>query len=159
MSSRTPRDWYFLKMAYLVAERATCVRRSVGCILVNSKGHVIATGYNGVGRGQTHCIDKPCQGAELKSGEGLDVCRAIHAEQNALLQCKDVYDIQRVYCTTSPCMHCLKLLLNTSAKDIIFGEKYSDADVLGKYWTTSGGRSWAYINKNLILDKCSNSLN
>jgi len=154
---RIPADWYFLKMAFLAAERATCVRRKVGCILINSKNHIIATGYNGVASGQDHCIDNPCKGADFKSGEGLDVCQAIHAEQNALLQCKDVYDIQSVYCTVSPCIHCIKLLLNTSATQIIFGEKYIDCEVLGDYWMKNKikgtGTSWSYINKNLILGK------
>ena len=162
MAYRIPSEWYFLKMAHLVSERGTCARRKVGCILVNSKKHVIATGYNGVSSGQEHCIDNPCKGARLKSGQGLDLCEAIHAEQNALLQCKDVYDIDTVYCTLSPCIHCLKLLLNTSAKHIIFMEKYVDADPLGEYWmkhTLGRSGSWCYINKKVILDKCSDSLN
>ena len=66
MTIRIPSDWYFLKMANLASERATCKRRKVGCILVNSKKHVIATGYNGVETGQEHCIDNPCEGAQLK---------------------------------------------------------------------------------------------
>jgi len=162
MAYRIPSEWYFLKMAHLVSERGTCARRKVGCILVNSKKHVIATGYNGVSSGQEHCIDNPCKGARLKSGQGLDLCEAIHAEQNALLQCKDVYDIDTVYCTLSPCIHCLKLLLNTSAKKIVFMEKYVDADQLGDYWmkhAMSRGASWSYINKKVILDRCSDSLN
>ena len=162
MSYRIPKDWYFLKMAHLVSERATCTRRKVGSILINSKSHVISTGYNGVSTGQEHCIDKPCKGANYKSGEGLDKCEAIHAEQNALLQCKDVFDIDTVFCTLSPCIHCLKLLLNTSAKHIIFSEKYVDADILGDYWMKHAmgrGASWTYINKKVILDKCSSSLN
>jgi dCMP deaminase len=162
MAYRIPSEWYFLKMAHLVSERGTCARRKVGCILVNSKKHVIATGYNGVSSGQEHCIDNPCKGARLKSGQGLDLCEAIHAEQNALLQCKDVYDIDTVYCTLSPCIHCLKLLLNTSAKKIVFMEKYVDADQLGDYWMKNAmgrGASWSYINKKVILDRCSDSLN
>jgi dCMP deaminase len=161
MTIRIPSDWYFLKMANLASERATCKRRKVGCILVNSKKHVIATGYNGVAAGQEHCIDNPCEGAQLKSGEGLDKCEAIHAEQNALLQCRDVYDIQTVYCTLSPCIHCLKLLLNTSAQRIVFMEKYVDADRLGDFWLKNrmGTGSWTYINKKVVLDKCSNLLN
>jgi len=161
MTIRIPSDWYFLKMANLSSERATCKRRKVGCILVNSKKHVIATGYNGVAAGQEHCIDNPCEGAQLKSGEGLDKCEAIHAEQNALLQCRNVYDIQTVYCTLSPCIHCLKLLLNTSAQRIVFMEKYVDADRLGDFWLKNrmGTGSWTYINKKVVLDKCSNLLN
>ena len=161
MAYRIPSEWYFLKMAHLVSERGTCARRKVGCILVNSKKHVIATGYNGVSSGQEHCIDNPCKGARLKSGQGLDLCEAIHAEQNALLQCKDVYDIDTVYCTLSPCIHCLKLLLNTSAKKIVFMEKYVDADRLGNFWLKNrmGTGSWTYINKKVVLDKCLNLLN
>ena len=87
---REPVDWYFLKMALLVAQRGTCARRKVGCILVNQKRHVIATGYNGNPAGQKHCIDYPCKGATAKSGRDLELCEAIHAEQNALLQCKNV---------------------------------------------------------------------
>ena len=117
---REPGDWYFLKMALLTAQRGTCARRKVGCILVNQKKHVIATGYNGNPAGQKHCIDYPCKGATAKSGSDLELCEAIHAEQNALLQCKNVYEIHKVYCTVSPCIHCIKLLLNTSAQHIIF---------------------------------------
>ena len=113
---RQPADFYFLRMALLVSERGTCVRRKVGCILVNKKNHVLATGYNGNPSGFSHCLDNPCKGANSTSGKDLDKCEAIHAEQNALLQCKDVYDIHTVYCTVSPCIHCVKLLLNTSAK-------------------------------------------
>jgi dCMP deaminase len=157
---RIPTDWYFLKMAFLVAERATCARRKVGCVIVDSKKHVLATGYNGVARDQEHCIDNPCEGAKFKSGEGLDVCQAIHAEQNALLQCRDVYDIETIYCTVSPCIHCVKLLLNTSVKNIVFGEKYIDCEVLGNYWMKNKKESsWCYINKKVVLDTCSNFLN
>ena len=110
---RPPADFYFLRMAKLVSERGTCIRRKVGCVFVNKKNHIIATGYNGNPSGFNHCIDYPCLGSKSKSGEDLDKCEAIHAEQNALLQCKDVYDIDRVYTTLEPCVHCVKLLLNT----------------------------------------------
>ena len=87
---RQPADFYFLRMALLVSERGTCVRRKVGCILVNKKNHVLATGYNGNPSGFSHCLDNPCKGANSTSGKDLDKCEAIHAEQNTLLQCKDV---------------------------------------------------------------------
>ena len=144
-------DFYFLKMAYLVSERGTCARRKVGCVFVNKRNHVIATGYNGNPSGFIHCINQPCDGAKSKSGEDLDKCQAIHAEQNALLQCKDVYDIDRVYTTLEPCVHCIKLLLNTSAKQIIFGEKYVH-DLARSLWEISG-RGYTYINKKVILNK------
>ena len=148
---RQPADFYFLRMALLVSERGTCVRRKVGCILVNKKNHVLATGYNGNPSGFIHCLDNPCKGANSKSGKDLDKCEAIHAEQNALLQCKDVYDIDTVYCTVSPCIHCVKLLLNTSAKKIVFGEKYIHKEA-ERLWIL-GGRDWSYININFILGK------
>ena len=146
---REPVDWYFLKMALLVAQRGTCARRKVGCILVNEKKHVVATGYNGNPAGQKHCIDQPCKGAMAKSGSDLELCEAIHAEQNALLQCKNVYEINKVYCTVSPCIHCIKLLLNTSAKSIIFSEEYINQE--GKsLWMKTNGLNWTFIDKNII---------
>ena len=148
---RQPADFYFLRMALLVSERGTCVRRKVGCILVNKKNHVLATGYNGNPSGFSHCLDNPCKGANSTSGKDLDKCEAIHAEQNALLQCKDVYDIDTVYCTVSPCIHCVKLLLNTSTKKIVFGEKYIQKDSERLWGMTN--RDWSYININFILGK------
>jgi len=112
---------------------------------------VIATGYNGNPSGFIHCIDKPCAGAKSKSGTDLDKCEAIHAEQNALLQCKDVYDIDRVYTTLEPCVHCVKLLLNTSTQQIIYGEKYVH-DLARNLWESSG-RGYTYINKKVLLEK------
>ena len=144
-------DFYFLKMALLVSERGTCARRKVGSIFVNKRNHVIATGYNGNPSGFPHCTDKPCAGAKSKSGTDLDKCEAIHAEQNALLQCKNVYDIDRVYTTLEPCVHCVKLLLNTSTQQIIYGEKYVH-DLARNLWESSG-RGYTYINKKALLGK------
>ena len=123
--TRPRADDYFLDMARLIATRGTCRRRKVGCVLVNSRRHVLATGYNGVPSGFYHCTDAPCPGADYVSGEGLDKCEATHAEQNALLQCHDVHDIHTAYITCAPCVHCVKLLLNTSCKRIVFGERYT----------------------------------
>lgn len=124
--SRPNVDDYFLAMAELVATRSTCCRRNVGCVLVDSRNHVLATGYNGVAAGVAHCIDVPCPGANLPSGTGLDKCEAIHAEQNAILQCKDVAAIKTAYITTSPCHTCTKLLMNTGCKRIVFIKAYTD---------------------------------
>jgi dCMP deaminase len=138
--SRLTKVEYFLKMAHLVSLRATCKRRAVGCVIVNLKGHVLATGYNGVASGRKHCIDSPCKGAACESGKGLELCEAIHAEMNALLQCQDVQKIHTVYCTTSPCMHCLKLFLNTSCEVIVFSKEYIHSDSK-RLWEESG-RIW-----------------
>lgn len=143
---RPDHDTYFTRMAALVATRATCLRRAVGAVLVNSRGHVLATGYNGVAAGRPHCnhhdmfdpVGYPhaCPGATAPSGQKLDECEAIHAEQNALLQCRDVFDIDTCYVTVSPCIHCTKLLLNTSCRRIVAASIYDQraADL----WTDSG---------------------
>lgn len=123
--TREPVDHYFLRLALLTSTRATCTRRRVGCILVDSSRRVLATGYNGSPRGFTHCaVGNECPGANCPSGTGLELCQAIHAEQNALLQCGDVDAIHSVYVTASPCVVCTKLLLNTAASRIIFLEEY-----------------------------------
>lgn len=121
---RVHKDVYFLRMAMLASEQATCRRRRVGTILVNDRHHVMATGYNGPPSGFPHCTDEPCLGASSESGLGLELCEAIHAEQNALLQCKNAYEIDTCYSTDSPCVHCVKLLLNTSCKRIVFIREY-----------------------------------
>ena len=148
---RPPADFYFLRMAKLVSERGTCIRRKVGCVFVNKKNHIIATGYNGNPSGFNHCIDYPCLGSKSKSGEDLDKCEAIHAEQNALLQCKDVYDIDRVYTTLEPCIHCVKLLLNTSANQIIYGESYVHKEAR-ELWEESG-RGYTFISLKILESK------
>lgn len=137
---RQTTDEYFLKMAALVSSRGTCIRRKVGCVLTNERNHVIATGYNGVASGLPHCIDVPCPGARQQSGYGLDLCEAIHAEQNALLQCHDVHTIKTAYCTVSPCITCIKLLLNTSCRRIVFWEEYPHPRA--KELWEGAGREW-----------------
>lgn len=154
--SRPSRDQWAMELAQVTAKRSTCCRRNVGCVLVNSRGHIIATGYNGVAAGMPHCnedIGRPsadgkvvpyyphaCIGATAPSGTNLDDCQAIHAEQNALLQCKDVYAIHTAYVTVSCCVTCVKLLLNTSCERIVFLEEYPHSEAK-KIWEASG-RVW-----------------
>ena len=141
---RPSRDSYFLSMAHLVSTRSTCVRRQVGCILIDDNNFVVATGYNGVGKGQVHCITKPCPGAKYTSGKGLDKCEAIHAEQNALLQCRDTQKISKAYLTLSPCITCVKLLLNTSCRELLFDEEYINLDAK-RIWKNAR-RLWTPAN-------------
>lgn len=139
--SRIGRDEYFMSIAELVARRSTCKRRQVGCVMVNARGHIVATGYNGVPSGFPHCIDHaPCLGANLPSGQGLDQCFAVHAEQNAMLQCADVFAIDTCYTTASPCIQCIKLLLNTSCREIVFRVEYPHGE--SKILWEQGGRTW-----------------
>lgn len=125
----------FMSIAQTLSERSTCVRRGVGCVLVDRHGRVLATGYNGVPSGAVHCIEDPCSGANSVSGTNLDGCLAIHAEQNALLQCSNVLDIHVCYTTLSPCITCIKLLLNTSCQQIVYSEAYADFQTVFGIWT------------------------
>lgn len=139
---RPSRDDMFLNMCLLVATRATCARRKVGCVLVSSQGHVLSTGYNGPAAKQPHCVDQPCPGANAKSGESLDLCEALHSEQNAMLQCRDVREIMTCYCTTAPCVTCTKLLMNTGCKEIVFLEDYPQSAESRRLWESSGEPGW-----------------
>lgn len=139
-------EW-LMGMAQLTSRRATCIRRQVGCILVNDKQHIIATGYNGPPSGAVHCTHSPCEGALSPSGTDLDKCDAVHAEINALLQCHNVQEIVTAYVTVSPCIHCVKVLLNTSCKNIIFLEEYSHPE--SEHRWKSMNRSWTKFD-NLV---------
>lgn len=188
---RPSRDQWAMGLAQLTALRTTCCRRKVGAVLLNKRGHVLSTGYNGVAAGLPHCIEVikspvyhndnrvvdvkdmwefkgvktpkfsggffskegnlqcvgfehthpyACPGANSPSGTNLDGCHAIHAEQNALLQCRDVYSIHTCYVTTAPCVTCCKLLLNTSCQHIVFLEEYHGT--AAKELWLSAGRNW-----------------
>lgn len=130
-------DVYMMAMAMLAASRATCSRRAVGCVLTNRLHHIIATGYNGPPRGVVHCSLRPCPGANAPSGQGLDACMATHAEQNALLQCKDVEEICTAYVTAQPCITCTKLLLNTGCTNIVYLEPYPH-EMAQTLWSDAG---------------------
>lgn len=135
---RPTRDELYLRMAELVATRGTCIRRQVGCVLVDDRGRVLATGYNGVAAGRAHCNEgNPCPGACAPSGEGLDACEAIHAEQNAILLLRDPWAVDTVYVTVSPCVSCIKLLLGTSARRIVTRQIYPHPQSL-EWWSEAG---------------------
>lgn len=169
-------DEWAMQLAQVCAQRSTCCRRHVGCVLLDSRKHVLATGYNGVASGLPHCNEvtgekreedlatrtiktqpifgNACTGATLPSGEGLDLCEAIHAEQNALLQCADVNNILYCYTTTSPCVTCTKLLLNTGCRYIYFLEEYTKID--SKDLWVKAGRVWRHL-PSLNQDKSTRS--
>ena len=116
-------DIYFMSLALLASKRGSCARREVGCVLVNKSNRVISTGYNGPLSGIQNCIDVPCPGASQPSGQSLDLCMAIHAEQNAMLTC-DTKDIYTAYCTALPCIQCSKMLANTPCVRIAYLTEY-----------------------------------
>lgn len=142
--TRVDIDRYYLAIAEDVSVRSTCVRRSVGCVIVDSHGYAISTGYNSVPSELPHCTDKPCPGALAKSGTELHACIALHAEDVAIMKCKDKSEIATLYVTCSPCIFCTRRLLNTSCKRIVFSEKYAHDDECRKLWE-SVGRTWVHI--------------
>lgn len=144
LSRQQLKDRVWLDVAWELSRLSTCARRSVGCVLVDREGRVLSTGYNGVARGEPHCVINPCVGATCKSGSGLDLCQAIHAEQNALMQCRDAHAIMSCFVTCSPCVHCAKMLLNTSCSRIVFEHLYPGHEQVLELWTRSG-RNWLQI--------------
>ena len=127
--SRLGKDEYFLQIASLVSQRSTCPRRQVGCVLVDSQNYIVATGYNGVPSGFRHCTEIPCKGAQRPSGEGLDLCEAIHAETNAFLQLKSNEDLT-AYVTVTPCVMCAKMIANSRVKRLVALELYKHTQAL-----------------------------
>lgn len=150
---RPTKDQYLMNLAKVAATRSTCIRRAVGCVLADKDGMVLAIGYNGVPKGQPHCNQHDeftpegcphiCDSAWLPPGQ--DSCEAVHAEQNAILHCKEPAQIDTAYVTLSPCKACLKLLMNTGCKRIVFLAEHSD------HWPAAQwqklGRVWQLLGK------------
>lgn len=123
-------DEYFLQIANLVSQRATCLRRKVGAVLVKDK-RVLSTGYNGAPKNIEHCDKTGCLRDKLNvpPGERHELCRGLHAEQNALLQAANYgtsVQNSNLYCTNQPCIICAKMLINAGVKEVIISSKYPD---------------------------------
>jgi len=119
-----------MEITRLVARRSTCLRRSVGALLVKDK-NILATGYNGAPTGVAHCLDVGClrERMAVQSGERHELCRGLHAEQNAILQAaKHGTSINgaTLYCTTMPCIICTKMLINAGILRIVYAQGYPD---------------------------------
>ena len=119
-----------MRMAMLAATRSTCLKRQVGAVIVKQK-KVLATGYNGAPSGLRHCLDIGCLREEMgiPSGQRHELCRAIHAEQNAIIQAATSgVSIEGAifYSTTFPCILCTKMLINAGIKEIYIAEGYPD---------------------------------
>jgi dCMP deaminase len=123
-------DEYFMGIARLAATRSTCLRRQVGAVIVKDK-RILTTGYNGAPAGLPHCLDIGCLRDELNipSGERHELCRATHAEQNAIVQAAalgvSIKD-SVMYSTTQPCILCTKLIINAGIKKIMIEDSYPD---------------------------------
>jgi len=130
-SDRPSWDAYFMDITRLVAKRSTCTRRGVGAILVKNK-QILASGYNGAPTRVRHCAETGCLREQLKvpSGERHELCRGIHAEQNAIIQAamhgvsiKDAV----LYCTNLPCSICAKMIINAGITQIVYLSGYADS--------------------------------
>lgn len=123
-------DQYFMEIAHLVAKRSTCLRRQVGAVLVQDT-HILTTGYNGAPKGIPHCLDVGCRREELgiPSGQNHEICRGIHAEQNAIIQAA-LHGVSTegavIYCTDQPCILCAKMLINAGITRIVYEGDYPD---------------------------------
>lgn len=115
---RLSKDEYFIEIARVVAFRSTCLDKQVGCVLVNKKGIILSTGYNGAPHGHIHCTDQGYCNKD-RTGNVAD-CPSAHAEQNAIIHCPNTQEIETAYLTLSPCIHCTRILLNTSCNRIVF---------------------------------------
>ncbi len=124
-------DEYFMQMAELTAQRSTCLRRQVGAIIVKEK-HIIATGYNGAPKGLPHCKELGgClrEKLEIPSGERHELCRALHAEQNAIIQAATLgqsIEGATIYITHQPCIICAKMIINAGISRIVIRRGYPD---------------------------------
>ncbi|HVQ01154.1 MAG TPA: dCMP deaminase family protein [Candidatus Thermoplasmatota archaeon] len=130
MEVRPSYDEYFMEMAHVVAKRSTCLRRRVGAILVKDK-HILSTGYNGAPKGFAHCSETGClrEHMNIPSGERHELCRGLHAEQNVIIQAA-VFGTSikgsTLYCTNTPCVVCVKMLINAGVQEIIYAGDYPD---------------------------------
>lgn len=131
MDKRPSWDEYFMEITKLVATRATCLRRKVGAIIVKDR-HILSTGYNGPPRGVKHCDELGgCLRDRLNvpSGERMEISRAVHAEQNAIIQAAKLginIEGADMYVTNQPCFICAKMIINAGIKRVIVNEGYPD---------------------------------
>ena len=127
---RPSMDEYFMRIAHLVGTRTTCLRRAVGAVIVKEK-HILSTGYNGAPAGMRHCIETGCLREKhgVPSGEKHELCRGVHAEQNAIIQAAAFGTPVRgssMYSTTYPCTICAKMIINAGIKEVVFDVDYED---------------------------------
>ncbi|MEG0071131.1 MAG: cytidine/deoxycytidylate deaminase family protein [Raoultibacter sp.] len=129
-TTRPSWDEYFMKLATEVASRTTCMRRAVGAIIVKDR-RILSTGYNGVPTGIRHCNEVGCLREQLgvPSGQRHEICRGLHAEQNAIIQAAR-YGINiegaSIYITTQPCIVCAKMIINAGITEIVYQNPYPD---------------------------------
>ena len=125
---RISKDDYFMKIAEVVSERSTCIKRKVGAVLIKDS-HIVSTGYNGAPSGFSHCTSETCVRQNLKSGEKPELCRGVHSEINCIIQAAihgtSIQGNTTLYSTYFPCMGCLKLIINAGIKRLVYKEGYN----------------------------------
>jgi dCMP deaminase len=130
-SHRPSWEEYFMDITHLVAKRSTGLRRQVGAVLVKDK-KILATGYNGAPSRLEHCLDIGClrERQAIPSGERHELCRGLHAEQNAIIQAA-YHGVEirgaTLYCTNHPCIICSKMVINAGIQRVVYREGYADA--------------------------------
>jgi dCMP deaminase len=129
---RPSSDDYFMEIASVVAKRSTCLRNQVGALFVRNK-RILTTGYNGAPSGLEHCDVVGCAREGVASGTHHELCRAVHAEQNAIIQAAlHGISIERatLYCTHQPCILCAKMMINARVTKVVYQLSYPDGTAL-----------------------------
>lgn len=161
MSADTREGWdtYYMRIANEVKTRSTCTRRQVGAVAVDTRHRVITTGYNGAPSGMEHCTHDSCvrRRMNIPSGQQLDLCKAIHAEGNIVLEAGSRLKESTIYCTNQPCTSCFKLLFGAGVNRIVWQEFYPDpyASTLMLEWGIPVVKHGLIqlLSKQFILDK------
>jgi len=123
-------ETYFMDITFLVAKRSTCLRRAVGALIIKDK-RILSTGYNGAPTGIKHCVETGClrENLNVPSGEKHELCRGIHAEQNAIIQAA-YHGVfikgATLFCTNQPCSICAKMIINAGINKICYASGYAD---------------------------------
>ncbi|MFV9631951.1 MAG: deoxycytidylate deaminase [Methanosarcinales archaeon] len=134
MDKRPTLDEYFMEIAEVVAKRSTCLRNKVGAVIVRDK-RILSTGYNGAPRDMEHCLEIGCirDQQNIASGTRHELCRAVHAEQNAIIQ-SALHGVSvegaTLYCTHQPCILCTKMIINSKIKRVVYSNKYPDDEAI-----------------------------
>jgi dCMP deaminase len=130
MEDRLSWDDYFMEITKLVARRSTCMRRHVGAVIVRDR-RILATGYNGAPRGLRHCSETGClrEKMNIPSGQNQELCRGLHAEQNAIIQ-SALFGVSiensQIYTVNQPCVVCAKMIINAGINRIVYDQPYPD---------------------------------
>lgn len=125
LSRKQLKDNVYMTMAYTAAQLSPCRSRQVGCIILDDRHRVISVGYNGPPRYMKHC--STCERKEIR--KDLDLCRATHAEINALVNCYSLRDARKMFVTTAPCYECAKVIANTEIHHIVYDCEYEERTI------------------------------